>query len=93
MPPHVLKYSDCKKRAWIISQIQSLEEMINGYAKLESLPKCPANDELLQITSGAKKESIDRRQLMVSELANLLPCIDPDCPDHTVLKTKTQIPT
>ncbi|GFQ74590.1 hypothetical protein TNCT_416551, partial [Trichonephila clavata] len=64
MPPHVLKYSDCKKRAWIISQIQSLEEMINGYAKLESLPKCPANDELLQITSGAKKESINRRQLM-----------------------------
>ncbi|GFR03841.1 hypothetical protein TNCT_543411, partial [Trichonephila clavata] len=38
--------------------------MINGYAKLESLPKCPANDELLQITSGAKKESINRRQLM-----------------------------
>ncbi|GFQ64607.1 hypothetical protein TNCT_85561, partial [Trichonephila clavata] len=64
MPPHVLKFTDCKKRAWIISQVQSQEEMIIGYAKLESLPKCPANDELLQITSEAKNEAINRRQLM-----------------------------
>ncbi|GFQ98079.1 uncharacterized protein TNCT_148961, partial [Trichonephila clavata] len=64
MPPHVRKYSDCKKRAWIISQIQNLESTIIGYAKLESLPKCPANDELLQITNDAKKEAIRKRQLM-----------------------------
>ncbi|GFQ80608.1 hypothetical protein TNCT_678951, partial [Trichonephila clavata] len=64
MPPHVRKYSDCKKRAWIISQVQNLENMIIGYAKLESLPKCPANDELLLITTDAKKEAISKRQLM-----------------------------
>ncbi|GFQ91466.1 hypothetical protein TNCT_487671 [Trichonephila clavata] len=65
MPPRVRKYSDCKKRAWFISQVQGLEEMIIGYAKLESLPKCPANDDLLQITNSAKMESIRKRQLMV----------------------------
>ncbi|GFQ94588.1 protein PBDC1 [Trichonephila clavata] len=58
MPPNVRKFSDCKKRAWIISQVQNLEIIITGYAKLESLPKCPANDELLQITMKAKKEAI-----------------------------------
>ncbi|GFQ91411.1 hypothetical protein TNCT_473141 [Trichonephila clavata] len=65
MPPHVRKYSDCKKRAWFISQVQNLESTIIGYAKLESLPKCPANDELLQITNDAKKEAIRKRQLML----------------------------
>ncbi|GFR11120.1 hypothetical protein TNCT_231691 [Trichonephila clavata] len=92
MPPHVRKYSDCKKRAWIISQVQNLENMIIGYATLESLPKCPANDELLLITIDAKKEAISKRQLMVNELAIIPPCIDPDCPHHTVLKPKNSDP-
>ncbi|GFR05774.1 hypothetical protein TNCT_327221 [Trichonephila clavata] len=64
MPPNVRKFSDCKKRAWIISQVQNLEIIITGYAKLESLPKCPANDELLQITMNSKKEAISKRELM-----------------------------
>ncbi|GFQ77304.1 hypothetical protein TNCT_164981 [Trichonephila clavata] len=29
---------------------------------------------------------------MVSELAIIPPCIDPDCPDHTVLKPKNSDP-
>ncbi|GFR01557.1 hypothetical protein TNCT_431341 [Trichonephila clavata] len=92
MPPDVPKFSDCKKRAWIISQIQQLETIITGYTKLEYLPKCPANSELLQMTMKEKKEAIRKRELMVSELAVIPPCIDPDCPDHTVLKPKNTDP-
>ncbi|GFQ75610.1 hypothetical protein TNCT_638131 [Trichonephila clavata] len=41
-----------------------------------------ANDEKERIDGIAKKEQL------LSELAILPPCLDPDCPDHTTIKNK-----
>ncbi|GFQ67770.1 hypothetical protein TNCT_148361 [Trichonephila clavata] len=77
IPPDVKRMTNCKKRAWMASKIQQLEVLITGYAKLEFLPKCPANTHLLQMTRIEKKGAISKRDFLVSELAVIPPCLDP----------------
>ncbi|GFQ71775.1 hypothetical protein TNCT_427181 [Trichonephila clavata] len=80
--------TDCQRRARLITSIQYRDTMIEQYSKMEKLPKCPANIPLFKIASDEKKSLIEKKEKLVSELAVLPPCLDPDCPDHTVLNPK-----
>ncbi|GFR12581.1 hypothetical protein TNCT_653111 [Trichonephila clavata] len=48
--------TDCKKRADIVLRIKQLDTLIAGYSRLLTLPECPGNTVLMQMT---RKEKID----------------------------------
>ncbi|GFR15249.1 hypothetical protein TNCT_335151 [Trichonephila clavata] len=75
-------------RARLITSIQLVDTMIEQYSKMEKLTKCPANIALFKLSLDEKKSSIEKKEKLVSVLAVLPACLDPDCPGHTVLSPK-----
>ncbi|GFR26859.1 hypothetical protein TNCT_22711, partial [Trichonephila clavata] len=88
-PPHLVnRQTDCQKRSAILSRLQQIDMLITGYNRLLSLPECPANANLKEMTMKEKIHGFEKKELLVSELATLPPCLDPDCPGHTTIKSK-----
>ncbi|GFR02823.1 hypothetical protein TNCT_254451 [Trichonephila clavata] len=71
--------TDCKKRADIVLRIKQLDTLIAGYSRLLTLPECPGNTVLMQMTRKekidgiAKKGTFECRNNCLLQKANFVP--------------------
>ncbi|GFU02632.1 uncharacterized protein TNCV_3755401 [Trichonephila clavipes] len=85
--------TDCGKRRAAMTRLKNQETMIEGYQKFLTTFKQEKDEHgVHKQLQESLKETIAARDLLVSELRSMPPCLDQNCPDHTEIKTKqTQI--
>ncbi|GFQ71494.1 hypothetical protein TNCT_54771 [Trichonephila clavata] len=66
--PHLVNHqTDCQKRSAFLSRLQQIDMLITGYNRLLSLPECPANANLMEMTKKEKIQGLEKKELLVSE--------------------------
>ncbi|GFR30056.1 hypothetical protein TNCT_74091 [Trichonephila clavata] len=70
-------------------KLQHTETLILGYNKFLQYQRNIKDISMEQMTLKNLKETNEPRELLMSELSNLPPCLDPDFLDHTTLKSKS----
>ncbi|GFY31944.1 nucleic-acid-binding protein from transposon X-element [Trichonephila clavipes] len=85
--------TDCGKRRAAMTRLKNQETMIEGYRKYLTTTKEMKDEHgVHKQLQECLQETIAARDLLVSELRSMPPCLDQNCPDHTEIKTKqTQI--
>ncbi|GFV75402.1 uncharacterized protein TNCV_1482481 [Trichonephila clavipes] len=83
----------CGKRRAAMTRLKNQETMIEGYQKFLTTFKHEKDEHgVHKQMQESLKETIAARDLLVSELRTMPPCLDQNCPDHTEIKSKqTQI--
>ncbi|GFU13409.1 nucleic-acid-binding protein from transposon X-element [Trichonephila clavipes] len=85
--------SVCGKRRAAMTRLKNQETMIDGYQKFLTTFKHEKDEHgVHEQMKESLKETIAARDLLVSELRTMPPCLDQNCPDHTEIKfNKTQV--
>ncbi|GFS75969.1 hypothetical protein TNCV_4666081 [Trichonephila clavipes] len=79
--------TDCARRRNPMVKLNQLDVLLVGYKKFIAYQK-NINSAFAIQTIQSMKESQAARDLLVSELRTIPPCVDPDCPDHSSLESK-----
>ncbi|GFY62679.1 uncharacterized protein TNIN_30831 [Trichonephila inaurata madagascariensis] len=81
--------SDCQRRREAIIRLERQNVLIDGYQKFLIQAMNEKTDAKLCIDVGKHLgETKAARDILVSELRTMLPCLDVNCPDHTTLVPK-----
>ncbi|GFY46601.1 hypothetical protein TNIN_66961 [Trichonephila inaurata madagascariensis] len=81
--------TDCERRRLAIERLERQDIMINGYKKYMMQERTSNKEQSTAYYSleEALQETLEAKEKLVSELRTLPPCLDVNCPDHSILKT------
>ncbi|GFY41099.1 hypothetical protein TNIN_412981 [Trichonephila inaurata madagascariensis] len=81
-----LPISDCERRRKAIKKIDSYDHGILTQQKMIEYHFNYGNKKDI-LEAEAFMKLTDEKEKLISELRNFPPCLDTDCPEHTLLKT------
>ncbi|GFY71926.1 hypothetical protein TNIN_22711 [Trichonephila inaurata madagascariensis] len=83
--------SACQKKKQGLEAISTLDNTIADHRIILENEKRTGRPELVLQIQNSIETFLEVRKKMVSELRTMPPCLDPNCTDHTILKTKDSV--
>ncbi|GFW23505.1 uncharacterized protein TNCV_3806021 [Trichonephila clavipes] len=85
--------SDCERRRNAMERLNKQYIMIDGYKKYLDFSKHLKDETGIRNDMEKHlKETMEARDLLVSELRTMPPCLNTNCPGHSILETKNSAP-